>query len=261
MARHRLVSGFVRHGLEGYMPLIRTGFLCLVVLLGGCEVPPSPDGIVPDPYEARNRRIHESNIRTDRALFRPAAMAYGTILPAPVREGVSNFSENVSTPTYFINDIFQGRGEDAGHNFFRFTLNSTLGVFGIFDPASSFGLERREADFGQTLYTWGVGSGAYIELPLIGPSTQRDAFGVAVDQALNPFRALAPRNINPTVFVSTVGAGLNTRYVLRDTIDQVLYESADSYEQTRETFLQNRSFELDGGQGDDYFDPYEDILE
>ena len=244
------------------MPLIRSGLcaLGLVVLLGACSVPPSAGGVVPDPYEAQNRRVHAFNRGLDRALFRPAASGYGTILPAPVREGVANFSDNVSTPGYVVNDLLQGRAEDAGHNFFRFAINSTLGVAGIFDPATSIGLERREADFGQTLYVWGAGSGAYLELPVYGPSTQRDALGAVVDIGLSPMRVLTPPQTDAAVAAAYVGTGLGERYTLRETIDQILYESVDSYVQTRDIYIQNRRFEL-GDETEDYFDPYADIFE
>lgn len=245
------------------MPLLRPALASglLVLTLSACSVPSSPDGVVPDPYEVQNRRVHAFNRGLDRAVVRPAAMGYGTVLPQPVREGVSNFSSNASIPGHVLNDVLQGRGEDAGHNFFRFAINTTLGVAGVFDPASSFGLERRATDFGQTLDVWGAGSGAYVELPLIGPSTQRDAAGIAVDFVTNPLRALAPPDVNAAVFASNVGTGLGRRYTLRSTIDQVLYESADSYAQTRDIYLQSRRFDIGDQATEEYFDPYEDVLE
>lgn len=222
--------------------------LALVVPLGACAVPPSPE-TVPDPYEAQNRRVHEFNRGADAGVLSTAGEGYAA-LPPPVREGVGNFGDLVATPTYFANHLLQGKLDAAAENLFRFTINSTLGVAGIFDPASSFSLDRREADFSQTMYVWGVGPGAYQELPLLGPSTQRDTAGFVVDVVTNPF-----------ILVSFVADTLNERGSFGESYDQILYQSEDSYAQTRDIYLQNRAFELEGGATEEYFDPYEDILE
>ena len=114
------------------MPVRRTvTALAAATLVAGCAVPHSTDEAVADPYEATNRRIHEFNKQVDAAVFGPAAGGYSAV-PGPVRQGVLNFSENVLTPGYFVNNLLQGDLEGAGHNFFRFTINSTLGVAGIF---------------------------------------------------------------------------------------------------------------------------------
>jgi phospholipid-binding lipoprotein MlaA len=193
--------------------------------------------------------VHQFNRSADSSLLSKAGGGYAQ-MPAPVREGIGNFGDFVATPTYFVNNLLQGKLDGAGVNLFRFTINGTAGIAGIFDPASSFSLGRREADFGQTMYTWGVGPGAYQELPLLGPSTQRDTAGFAVDIVTNPF-----------VLVSFLTDTLNERGAFGESYDQILYESADSYVQTRDIYLQYRAFELEGGEGEDYFDPYEDILE
>ncbi|MBM9593154.1 VacJ family lipoprotein [Rhodobacteraceae bacterium MCCB 386] len=240
--------------------------IAALVLLGGlagacARVEPAATGTAYDPYEAQNRQVHAFNKGVDRALFRPASTVYGRGLPGPVREGVSNFAANLSAPGDIVNDVLQGEAEDAGSNFFRFLINSTLGVAGVFDPATSIGLPARESDFGQTLAVWGAGEGAYLELPLLGPSTQRDAVGTAVDFALNPMRYALPDELRTPAVAARVGSGLQQRYVLRDTLDQVLYESADSYAQTREIYLQNRRFELGGDEAQDYFNPYDDVFD
>ena len=234
--------------------------LAAALALGACAAPDADRNLVYDPYEAQNRRIHAFNLGVDRAIFRPASTAYGVGVPEPVKQGVGNFASNLSTPSYFLNDVLQGRVEDAGHNFFRFAINSTLGVAGIFDPATSIGLPERESDFGQTLYVWGAPQGAYLELPLLGPSTERDAVGKVVDQMLDPLRRAVPSDARPVVLATRVGAGLGDRYALGGTLDQVLYESADSYAQTREIYLQNRRFELGEEVTEDYFNPYDDIF-
>lgn len=234
--------------------------LMLALSLGACAVPRATDDDVPDPYEVQNRRIHEFNRGVDAAALGPAAGGYSGV-PVPVREGLLNFSENILTPGWFLNNVLQGDLEGAGNNLFRFTINSTLGVGGIFDPASSFSLARSEADFGQTLYTYGVGPGAYIEVPLLGPWTQRDAAGFVVDVAINPIRLFEIPYPTALILGSYAVTLLNDRTAFSESIGQTLHESADSYAQTKGIYLQNRLFELDGGETQEYFDPYEDILE
>jgi phospholipid-binding lipoprotein MlaA len=223
--------------------------LAALIGLAGCAGTRPPEIRVPDPYEAQNRRVHEFNRGADSGVLSSAGSAY-VALPGPVREGIGNFGDLVATPSYFANNVLQGKGEAAGVNFFRFAINATLGVGGIFDPASSFSLDRREADFGQTMYVWGVGPGVYQELPLLGPSTRRDTVGFTVDVVTNPL-----------ILVGFVTETLNERGAFGESFDQILYESADSYVQTRDVYLQNRSFELGGEAGADYFDPYEDVLD
>ena len=236
----------------------RKAGLAAALMLGlvACTTPDAPVEVF-DPYEARNRSIHTFNVSLDRNVVRPVARAYGAVLPRPVRTGVSNLSDFLSTPGYMVNDLAQGNIEDAGHNATRLLMNAVFG-FGLLDTAAAAGVERRPADFGETLFTWGVPEGAFIERPVLGPSTERDLAGGIVDIVTNPTAYALNRSV---IWVSpgiTAGDVLNWRYELGDTIDGVFYESADSYAQTRNTYLQNRRFEL--GQEDDFaFDPYEDF--
>lgn len=226
-------------------------------VLSACSTPEQPVEIF-DPYEEQNRQTHAFNKGLDRAVLRPVSQVWDDI-PRPATRIAANFAENLDTPGYVLNQILQGEIEDAGHNVFRFVLNTTLGVGGLFDPASSFGLTPREADFGQTLHAWGAEEGAYLELPFLGPSTERDAAGFAVDIALNPLRFVIPDTgvfVTPGTFVIDV---IDTRAQLGGTLDQVLYESADSYAQTRSLYLQNRRFEVGTPVEDTYFDPYEEL--
>jgi phospholipid-binding lipoprotein MlaA len=261
MPRLRSVGASGDKDCDPPMHLARTiPALLALALAGACAVPPSSDENVPDPYETQNRRIHAFNRQVDAAALGPAAGGYSAV-PVPLREGVLNFSENILTPGWFVNNVLQGDLEGAGSNLFRFTINSTLGVGGIFDPASSFSLERDEADFGQTLYTWGVGPGAYVEVPLLGPWTQRDAAGFVVDVAINPVQLLDIPYPTAWILGAYMMTLLNDRTSFRESIGQTLHESVDSYAQTKDIYLQNRLFELQGGETQEYFDPYEDILE
>jgi phospholipid-binding lipoprotein MlaA len=243
---------------------IRRGLaLSALLALAACGTPPVARGIT-DPNEAANREVHDFNKGLDRAVLRPAANAWGAAVPAPVRRSVSNVAANLDLPGDVVNDVLQGNGADAGHNIFRLLVNSTLGVAGLFDPATAIGLERRDTDFGETLHVWGAGEGNYVELPVLGPTTERDLAGRVIDVALNPLRAAIPTDAQPARRAVSVGATLDTRYRLRDTIDGVLDDSADSYAATRLIYLENRRFRLGQGTGtadagpDPFADPFGD---
>ncbi len=193
--------------------------LGLAVLLGGCATSGPPGSSVSDPYEQTNRNVHAFNKGVDRAVLRPVSQGYGRAVPSPVRSGVSNFANNLSVPGQVVNSILQGRIEDSVHSTFRFLVNTTVGVAGIFDPATSFQLEERDADFGQTLAVWGVGSGAYLSVPLYGPSTQRDLTGDVVDLFTNPVGQLLTAQQRLYRTGTQVGDFVNERYVFTETYD------------------------------------------
>lgn len=236
--------------------------------IGGCTTGTAAGpGEFNDPYEGTNRQIHGFNKAVDRTVYRPVSMAYGTVVPSIVRQGVVNLSETIDLPRRMVNDLLQGDVEDVLHNAFRFGVNITFGLFGLVDAASSLGIEERDADFGETLHVWGAGEGAYVAVPFFGPSTQRDLVGDVVDLATNPLSyVLAPPEsyVGP---VTTVGENADYRYTFRNTIDEVLNNSADSYAQSRVIYLQSRRFELGqspagaGGTEDDggEIDPYEEL--
>jgi phospholipid-binding lipoprotein MlaA len=144
-------------------------------------------------------------------------------------------------------------------------MNSTIGLAGFIDAATEFNIPEHTTDFGETLAVWGVGEGAYIELPVLGPSTQRDAIGFVTDLLTNPLTYVTI-NSSPEQYIpptARAGALLNDRDRFKSTIDSVLYESADSYAQSRSIYLQNRRFKLEGATGietdpytEQYIDPY-----
>ena len=222
----------------------------------------SPTSDINDPFEPINRATHQVNKGADRVFFRPASQVYGTIVPRPVRTGLSNVATNLDTPRTIINDFLQGDLEDAGRNTARFLINSTVGLFGLFDPASSdFGLEEDHTGFGDTLAVWGVEEGPYAELLLFGPSTTRDGVGLTVDILTNPVTVLFGDG-DEVATATSFPSVLNSRFELSNTIDDILYDSADSYAQLRLFYLERRRFEL-GGQttADDVFDPYENLFD
>lgn len=225
-----------------------------------CSTTPEPPTQLLDPYEDQNRQMHALNKGIDRTLLRPVSNGYGNVVPSPVRQGVSNVADNLDAPADVINNILQFRLGQAAQTTLRFALNSTIGIAGLFDVATAMGIEENPTDFGETLYTWRVPEGSYTELPLLGPSTSRHALGRVVDFAMNPIRIIGTSPLNEVASVSGTGDVLQTRYQNRSAIDGVLYDSADSYEQARAIYIQNRRFELQRGSGseEDYLDPYED---
>ena len=147
---------------------------------------------VRDPIEPVNRGLFTGNHWLDRAMIGPVARFYGWVIPGPLKQAVRNVFTNMNQPGVFVNDVLQVEGKRAEVAGMRFIVNSTVGLGGIWDPAARLGLPPHEADFGQTLGKAGVGPGFYLVLPLLGPTTARDALGSVVDMALRPDTWLLP---------------------------------------------------------------------
>jgi len=223
------------------------------------ETATQADGIN-DPFEERNRRVHAFNKSVDQAVLRPVARTYVTVMPDPLENGISNMAANLATPKDFVNNLLQGNLRGAGISTGRFLMNTTIGLGGFIDAATAFNMPEAETDFGETLHVWGVPEGAYQEVPLTGPSTSRDAMGSIVDFFTNPLSYRLP---NPEGYYKTgigVASSVGQRGRFSDSVDSILYDSADSYSQSRLIYLQTRRFELgqDAGAATDDFDPYED---
>ncbi|QUS35954.1 VacJ family lipoprotein [Falsirhodobacter algicola] len=237
---------------------------CSLLALTACGTPPVATG-VDDPQEEVNRERHAFNKGFDRHLLRPVSRGYGTVVPGPIRTGVSNVAENLEAPSDAVNGLLQGRPVNALQNTARFAVNSTIGIFGIFDVASHIGLPAKQTDFGETMYTWGVGEGVYVENPFFGPSTERDTWGMIVDTITNPLHFLIQSPESTYATAAKGGELVDDRYTYSATIDDLLYDSADSYSQARLAYLQNRRFTLQqnagggtGGGDDGFIDPYAD---
>lgn len=228
-----------------------------VVLVSACAPASSPSGIN-DPYEATNRRVHEANKRRDTKILRPLGVAYHRTVPEPVATGIGNFADNLGTPKLVVNNLLQADAEGAILNSLRFALNTTIGIGGLFDIADGMGIPEYDTDFGETLHVWGADEGAYLELPWLGPSTERDTVGKVVDLFTDPLGYVVPSPEKYTGTAARVAKRIGDRGKYSQTIDGVLYESADSYAQSRITYLQNRRYELSGDAGlaDPYDDPY-----
>ena len=209
------------------------------------EAAPADDGapVRPayDPWEPLNRRIHAFNNVVDRAVAKPLASAYVAVVPQPMRLGVTNFFDNLSSPRTFVNQLLQGRPRHAFQTLGRFVVNSTLGIGGIFDPASDLKMKRRSEDFGQTLGMWGWRSSRYVELPLFGPRTLRDALGLAGDA---PLSAVQQVEQDKTRILLQGLQLVDTRAQLA-ALDSLRESAPDEYAMVRDAWLRRRSFQIE----------------
>jgi phospholipid-binding lipoprotein MlaA len=240
---------------RGIFGILRPLGLVLSLGLAACGPATLPPGdTIEDASEVQNRAVHRFNVSLDRALVGPASNAYGTVVPAPVRQGVSNFASNLNQPGYVLNDLLQLRIGDAAQNTLRFAINSTIGIGGLLDPATAIGLPTAETGFGETMHVYGLGEGDYHVLPVFGPSTTRDSVGLIVDFAMNPLRHVVEPPETGYLAGARVLARFGDRHDFAGSIEDILYRSEDSYTSLRSLYLQNRRFELRGG-GEAVFEP------
>ncbi|WP_410218375.1 VacJ family lipoprotein [Paracoccus sp. (in: a-proteobacteria)] len=248
-------------------PLFVVPFLATLLVAGCASQPVVQDGVtINDPYEARNRRVHAFNKALDGQVIGPVANRLrgpaddsprDPDAPIGPLQMVINAGRNLSLPVKAVNGLLQGKPGDAGTNLTRFAVNSTLGLGGLFDTAAdSFSVTERDTDFGQTLAVWGFPEGAYLELPVLGPSTQRDAVGQVVDLLIDPLYHLLDGREAGAVFALRVASKAGDRARFGDTVDGILQGSADSYAQTRLIWLMNRRHDLGEERAD--YDPYDD---
>lgn len=216
--------------------------LSAIAVVSACTAP-TPGAEFNDPFEETNRSVHAFNKGVDRAVLRPVGQATAS-LPMEISTPVSNFADNVGLPGMVANGILQADIGGTATNTMRFLINTTVGIGGLFDPAGAIGLTEESTDFGETLAVWGVPEGAYVELPVFGPSTERDAVGVFVDMVFDPLQNVGtPPQLDYGTGARVADLAI-TRGTYMETIDGVLYDSADSYAQARLAYLQNRRFEL-----------------
>ncbi len=219
-------------------------------MLGACADYTSPDNSIllqdeaevdPDPWEKFNRGMFKVHTVLDTALVRPVAQAYRTVVPELGREGVSNVLENLRSPIDFVNSLLQGDVENSFAVFWRFALNTTFGFGGIRDfAAADAHLRARPADFGQTLAVYGVGSGPYLFLPLLGPSTLRDTGGRGADTAFDPV-TYAGDDWRWLAYAKAGMMGIDFRAQNMELIDNITRNSLDPYVTYRSGYLQHRA--------------------
>ena len=193
-----------------------------------------------DPWEKYNRKMHAFNNAVDKGIAKPLAQGYVAVVPRPVRLGVSNFFSNLGQPVSALNALLQGKPKQAGQSLGRFLINATLGIGGIFDPASDAKLPRKSEDFGQTLGVWGWKQSRYVELPLFGPRTVRDVYGLIGDAPLSPIRQVdydATRYLLQGVQLVDVRADLLA-------VDSLREGAVDEYALFRDSWLQRRNYQI-----------------
>ena len=222
--------------------------LCIVVVsfLSGCATVPSDSGSDPrDPIESFNRQVFEFNDVVDRAVLKPVAQAYKFVLPEPVRDCISNVFSNFREPSNAVNNLLQGKPVDAVSDTCRFVVNSTIGLLGCFDPARQMGLEKHSEDFGQTLGRWGIGSGPYLVVPILGPSSLRDAIGIyGAEPYLDPNFYINNIPVRNSILGTRV---VNQRAELLQADDLISGAALDKYRFIRDGYLQRRQNQVYDG--------------
>ena len=209
-----------------------------------------------DPFEAFNRKIWAFNEFLDDNLAKPTAEIYRSIAPDPVEVGVSNFFRNLNELDNTANQVLQGHPILAINDFSRFIINSTIGLAGFLDVASRLGLERHDEDFGQTLGSWGVSSGPYLMIPILGPSTPRSLTGRSVSSVLSGTFAIKENDVR---FAITGLDALETRARYLEVESLII---GDRYSFIRDSYMQYQEFESSNGEDqiDDFVDDMDDFI-
>ena len=218
--------------------MARANKLCAALLLAGMLAGCATSGGNPaDPLEPLNRVVFSFNDTADKAVVKPVARAYRAVVPGNVRTGVSNFFSNLEDVWISVNDVLQGKFQQGVDDVGRVLFNSTFGIAGIFDFASELGFQKHNEDFGQTLGSWGVGSGAYLVLPILGPSTIRDGFGLLLDTRADLVFYIDGVPVHNSLYgVRAIGNRAN----LLDASSVIEQAALDKYAFVREAWLQRR---------------------
>lgn len=233
--------------------------LILALFLTGCASTPESATDASDPWQGLNRQIFEFNEVADKYVSKPLAQSYRFVTPDFVERGIGNMFDNAREVLNVFNDLLQLKVLEAGSDTGRLFINTTVGVLGFFDVASYVGLESRSEDFGQTLGFWGVSSGPYVVLPIMGPSTLRDALALPVDSTVDRINHLEHV---PTRNQLNVLRLIDTRAALLDSEELV---SGDKYVFLRDAYLQRREYLINDGEvvedsfGDEDFESWDDF--
>ena len=238
---------------------------CFLVFLTSCSFNNQSREIIDtapqtqDPWEGMNRGTFVFNQFFDKYLLAPLAKGYRFVLPGELRTGVRNFFSNLREPWTTINSALQGDLKNTGNSLVRFCLNTTVGLLGIFDVASSVGFEKQKEDFGQTLAVYGLDSGPYLVLPLLGPSTVRDAVGKVAGIVGDPVTlALNREGKDDWLWIGTVIKGIDFREQNLEKIDNLEATSVDFYATIRSLYLERRN-RMIRNQSSDKQDPFKDF--
>lgn len=242
-----MLNSFCRQGCRLLLLLFLTTSVCVSANTDALPEDPfgSDDTSLPhDPYEHWNRKVFAFNETLDAWILKPVATGYRAVTPKFVRTGVRNFFSNLSEISNFTNNLLQAKPAAAGKDVVRFTLNSTVGVLGVFDLATPLGLQKSEEDFGQTLNVWGVPEGPYLVLPFLGGQNLSHSLSMPVDYYLNPMIHID----DPVVYYS-----LGSLFVVQRRTDLLEAEKlirGDRYSFIRDAYLQRRAFLINDGRMD-----------
>lgn len=207
-------------------------------------------GAVSDPWEGFNRSMFSAHLFLDRTLLVPAAKGYRATTPKSGRRGIRRFLANLRAPGVFVNDVLQGEFGRAGETLSRFVVNSTIGAGGFADPAAQIGIPAHGEDFGQTLAVWGIDSGPYLFLPLVGPSTGRDGFGQIVQIGMDPLFYVRTPPADIARYTRAGVGGVSAREQFLDPLAEIESKSLDYYASFRSFYLQARKREIANGKVD-----------
>jgi len=223
--------------------------VALIASLSGCATAPgtgsdaAPVRAEHDPLEPLNRSLYAINDAVDRVTLKPIARGYKAVVPEFARRGVTNFSRNLFTPRSAVNNFLQGKPGPGFSELGRFIINTTLGIGGLIDIATAQGMPVYDEDFGQTLAVWGIPEGPYLFIPILGPNTLLDAASIPIDIASDPLYHYDNSSVRDKVYVLRV---IDLRMCLL-TAETLLEDSKDPYLTLRESYLQNRRFQVYDG--------------
>ena len=240
--------------------MIRVALVTLaVIFVSGCASTPPEQRVAHDPWENLNRGVYRFNEVVDGATLKPIAKGYEKVIPAPVRRSVTNFSRNLATPGSALNSFLQGKPADGFSEFTRFVFNSTFGIGGLIDVARHAGLEAKREDFGQTAAVWGIPAGPYVVLPFLGPRTLRETLTLPLDIMMDPLQHYNNSSVRTKIWALRL-IDLRARVL---PLEDMLRDSSDPYVTMRESYLQNREFEIYDGDppmddDDDFYDEFLD---
>ena len=230
-------------------------------LLVGCATPPpanDPDAVAEfkennDPLEPTNRFFYQVNDALDTVLLKPIALGYRALVPSPLRTGVHNALGNLGAPVVFANDVMQARPQRARVTLTRFIINSTAGLGGLVDVAADLGFPAHDSDFGITLAIWGLPDGAFLYLPVLGPSNPRDAVGFGVDTfGLDPWGWIGKGDTLSDLRLARTGlSAVDARVGFLDDFDKVKAQALDPYATIRSLSRQYRKGKIDAARADD----------
>ena len=211
--------------------------LCAASLAVACAGPhPNPE----DPWQGMNRPIFGFNDGLDRHVLGPVARGWESITPEGMRDSIAKFFYNAAFPSRFVSNVGQAEGQQAMIEVTRFLVNTTVGIAGFFDPATRWGLPRRDEDIGQMFGRWGIPPGPYLQIPLFGPSDPRDAVGTVVDSALSPFTWIGILTGVPTFGGPGLLDAINARARADSRIENARRSALDYYVFVRDAFMQYR---------------------